>query len=65
MRKIKVPLEDILIVLEAMMHQGTTDIIIFNYNGVPAIADANEPENIITFATEDHDPTLEEDGGLH
>lgn len=35
---------------------GTKDIIFFDYNGKPAIADADEPEQIITFALDDETP---------
>lgn len=56
MKKVKIALEDLLIVLEAMEVNGTKDIIFFDYNGKPAIADADEPEQIITFALDDETP---------
>lgn len=53
MKRIKIGLEDILVVLEAMHANGTKDIIFFDHEGLPAIADADEPENMITFQTFD------------
>ena len=52
---------DLLIVLEAMQEQGTTSIIFFEYENMPAIADAETPENSITFQT--FDPTDETKDG--
>lgn len=52
MKKVKIPLDDLLTVLSAMKDsEGTTDIIFFEYNGYPAIADFDEPDNVVTFAS--------------
>lgn len=53
MKKIRLPLLDLLVVLEAMNEQGTTEIILFEHDDLPAIADAAEPENYITFQTDE------------
>lgn len=53
MKRVKIALEDILVVLEAMQANGTKDIIVFDNDGTPAIADAEEPENMVTFQTFD------------
>ena len=50
-----------MIVLEAMIEQGTTEIIFFEFNEMPAIADAETPENSITFQT--FDPETENKDG--
>lgn len=49
------------IVLEAMIEQGTTDIILFEYKGHPAIADAEHPDDIITFQTYNEDEPKDTD----
>jgi hypothetical protein len=60
MKKIRLDIRDLLVVLEAMMESGTTEIIIFDHEGAPAIVDADEPDNIIGFQideeNEDGDP---------
>lgn len=63
MKKIKINLEDLLVVLEAMRENGTTDIIFFEHGDsmLPAICDANEPDNIIAFQT--FDPEVEDKDG--
>jgi hypothetical protein len=50
MKKVKISLDDLLVVLEAMKDSaGTKDIMFFEFNGMPAICDAEDPDNIITF----------------
>jgi hypothetical protein len=58
MKKIKIDLDDLLIVLEAMQDQGTKEVLIFEYQDQPAIADADDRENIISFqaVTSEDDP---------
>lgn len=53
MKRVQIAIEDLMIVLEAMQGNGTTDIILFEYNDQPALADAAEPENIISFQVTD------------
>ncbi len=72
MKKVKVPLEDLIQVLEAMRDTGgTTEVIFFSWKGMPALADALSPENIITFQTtevteeEDFDNDDDSDGTVH
>lgn len=61
MRKIKVSLDDLLVVLESMRDTaGTTEIIFFEYNGKPAICDADDRDNVISFATESDNEENEE-----
>lgn len=50
MKKVKISLDDLLVVLEAMRETaGTQDILFFEFNGMPAICDAEDPDNIVTF----------------
>ncbi len=54
MKKIKVNVDDLIVVLEALKDGGTSSVILFEFEGTPAMADADEPENIILFqASED------------
>lgn len=65
MKKVKIELEDLLIVLEAMSSNGTKEIIIFDYEGVPAICDADSQEDVITFATTGSGEDSDMDEDLH
>lgn len=66
MKRVKIELMDLLVVLEAMNENGTKDIIFLEHAGLPAIADADEPENLITFQTFDSDEeAANEDGEMH
>lgn len=51
MKKVKIDISDLMIVLEAMMETGTTEIVFFEHGDSPAIADANDLDNIITFSS--------------
>lgn len=54
MKKVAINLQDLVDVLEAMRDSnGTTDVIFFEYNGMPALADKEEPDNVITFQVYD------------
>ena len=64
MKSVKINLDDILIVLDAMKANGTEDVLIFEHEGIPALADAAEPDNMITFQTFDPDENTSE-GELH
>lgn len=65
MKKVRISLDDVLVVLEAMQANGTKDIIVFDHEGVPALADADEPDNMITFQAFDSDDEFNEDGKIH
>lgn len=67
MRKVKIPLDDLILVLEAMRDSGgTKDLLIFELNGLPAIADFAEQDNVITFAAEgDFVGEMDDDTGMH
>lgn len=65
MKKIKVSLEDILIVLEAMQNNGTVDVIFFEHGGLPALCDADEQDNIITFQTFDPEEETKDGDAIH
>lgn len=65
MRKVKISLQDLLVVLQAMEENGTTDIIVFDHNGLPAIADADEQDNIITFQTFDDTKETKDGDPIH
>ena len=51
MKRIKISIDDILAVLEAMKENGTVDIIMFELDGLPALTDADDPDSAITFRT--------------
>jgi hypothetical protein len=53
MKRVKISLSDLLIVLQAMQDDGTEDVIVFEHNGMAALCDADETENIITFQAVD------------
>lgn len=62
MKKIKISLDDLLVVLEAMKDSGgTKEILFFEYQGYPAICDANDPESVITFAAVNELGEVDED----
>lgn len=51
-KKIKISLSDFIGLLESMRDENNTqDIVIFEYKGLPALCDADDMENIITFQT--------------
>lgn len=62
MKKVKINIEDLLVVLQNMIDsEGTTEIIFFEHNNMPAIADANEPENVIVFSSVNENGEVNED----
>jgi len=65
MKKVKISLQDLLVVLQAMDENGTEDIIFFEKNGVPALCDAEEPDNIITFQTFDPEQETKDGDQIH
>lgn len=65
MKKIKISLQDLLVVLQAMAENGTEEIIFFEKNGVPALSDAEEPDNIITFQTFDPEQETKDGDSIH
>lgn len=66
MRKIKIPLEDLLAVLEALREGGTKDIVFFTHNDLPAIADFDDMDQVITFQSVDAEGKVDdEDEVIH
>ena len=65
MKKIKIDIRDLMIVLEAMLEQGTINIIFFEHNNMPAIADADDPDNIISFQTYDEESETKDGDSIH
>ena len=65
MKKVKVDIQDILMVLEAMAENGTKDVIFGEHNGLPSICDADEQDNIVTFQTFDSDEQADESEQVH
>lgn len=58
----KISLDDLLVVLQAMKDTNDTrDIMFFEFNGMPAICDADDPDNIITFQSVSEDGEVNED----
>lgn len=63
MKKIRIDINDLIDVLEILRENGgTTHVLFFEHNNLPAMADADEPENIIMFQSVDEDGDGE---GLH
>lgn len=61
-KKVKISLDDLLVVLEAMKETNDTkDIIFFEFNGLPAICDAADQDNVITFQTVSEEGVVDED----
>lgn len=65
MKKVKINLSDLLTVLQAMDENGTKEIIFTEYNSLPAIADADEPENLVTFEIFDPDSETKDGDSIH
>ncbi len=65
MKQVQIQLGELLEVLEALSESGVEEVVIFSHQGLPAFRDANDPDNIITFATEDGEEFQEDEGGLH
>jgi hypothetical protein len=65
LKKIKIDVQDLLVVLEAMLDSGTRNIIFFEHNNLPAIADAEDPDNIITFQTYDPSEETKDGDSIH
>lgn len=64
MKKIKINIDDLIQVLEVLRDNGgTKDVIFFEYNNLPAMADAAEPENIIMFQSVEG--TAEDEDVIH
>lgn len=62
MKKIRIPLDDLITVLEALRDSGgATEVIIFEYEGIPALVDADDPDNVITFQAIGEDGENDED----
>lgn len=65
MKKVKINLEDLLVVLEAMKENGTSEIIFFEHGALPAICDADEQDNVITFQTFDPEAETKDGDAIH
>lgn len=65
MRKVKIDLQDILVVLQAMEENGTKQVIFFEKDGLPSICDAEEPDNIIMFQTFDDTQETKDGDAIH
>lgn len=65
MKKVKVNLEDVLVVLMAMQDNGTQDVVFFEHGGHPAMADADDPDSIITFQTFDEEMENPDGDAVH
>lgn len=65
MKSVKISLQDILEVLLAMEANGTQDLLIFDHEGIPALADADEPENRIQFQTFDDTEEANDSDSIH
>lgn len=68
MKKIKIPLVELLDVLDMMHENGTQDVIIFEHQGYPTIVDSEDMENFVSFQSlenEELQDPVEVDGELH
>lgn len=61
MKRVKIDLNDLMVVLEAMKENGTTEIVFFEHGNLPAISDAADMDSVITFQT--FDPEQEDKDG--
>ncbi len=61
MKRVKISIQDLMVVLEQMVENGTTDIVFFEYNGYPAISDADDMDRVITFQSVNEKGELNED----
>lgn len=61
MRKIRIPLDDLLAALEACKEAGWENIMMFELSGYPAIADADDPDQVITFQSVNEKGELDEE----
>ena len=50
-----------MVVLEAMIENGTREIIFFEHSGYPAIADAEDQDSVITFQSVNSEGVVNED----
>jgi len=64
-KKIKIDIRDLLTVLEAMQADGTTDIIFFEHGELPAIADADYPDDVIAFQIYDESQENKDGEAIH
>jgi len=67
MKKLSIPLNDLLIVLEALRDDcGTTNLLVSEQDGYLCLADENDPENIVSFRPENEEVETNDDGeSLH
>lgn len=65
MRKIKIDIRDLAVVLETMIEEGVTEIIISEHRGLPAIADAENPQDLITFQVYNEEEETKDGDKLH
>lgn len=66
MRKVKINLKDLITVLEAMQDSGgATEIILFEHEGYPALSDADNQENVITFQAYDEEAETKDGDSIH
>ncbi len=65
MKKIKISLADLLVVLNAMEEDGTTDIIFFQHEDVLALCDADDPDSLIKFQTYDNEKEDKDGNPIH
>lgn len=66
MKRIKISIDDLLAVLEAMKENDTTEIIFFEHSGYPAIMDAEDNGQVISFQGVDENGELtDEDEQVH
>lgn len=61
-KKIKIDIDDLITVLEAMKESaGTESVVIIEHEGLPALADANDMDNIIMFQAVGDEQNTDED----
>lgn len=66
MKKIAIDLQDLIDVLVAMRDSGgTTQVVIFEHNGLPTLCDKDDPENIIQFQVFDKEQETKNGDPVH
>ena len=61
MKKIKISLDDLLAALEVCKEAGWRNVMIFELNNYPAVADADDPDQVITFQSVNENGEVDED----
>jgi hypothetical protein len=66
MKQIRIPLPDLILVLELMQQENQTkEVVICEHEGAPAIYDADDPDQIVMFMETPEELIQDDDDVLH